>query len=331
MGFVPRSKAAGGPVGGPEARSGSRSLTEAGASMDGGPYEALLDLAPMDPRAWRRFRRNKGALAGALLVLFVTATAALGPLLAPYDPNEQFTHELLTERGVPVGLADVKGFPLGADPIARDELSRLLHGGSVSMQVAFFATGLAVVIGLLVGVTAGYFGGATDFTAMRLVDVLLSIPFLIIAIAIHRAIDSPALWSLYLLLGFLSWTTLARVTRAKTMQVRELEYVEAARALGMGRMRILLRHVMPNVIGPAIVIGTTMVAQMIIVESAMSFLGLGVRPPQASWGSMLKEGQELMAHSPRLVLLPGVLIAMTVFGFNLLGEGLRDALDPKDY
>lgn len=284
----------------------------------------------MDPRAWRRFRRNKGALAGAVLVVVVTLTALVGPWIAPHDPNAQYTDELLTDDGMPVGIGERPGFPLGADAIARDQLSRLLHGGRVSMQVAFFATALAVALGLGIGVLTGFLGGSIDFVGMRLVDVLLSIPFLIIAIAIHRAIDSPSLWSLYLLLGFLSWTTLARVTRSKAMQVRELEYVEAAQALGVSRAAIVLRHVLPNVIGPAIVIGTTMVAQMIIVESAMSFLGLGVRPPQASWGSMLHDGQSLLAHSPRLVLLPGLLIAMTVFGFNLLGEGLRDALDPKD-
>jgi ABC-type dipeptide/oligopeptide/nickel transport system permease subunit len=285
----------------------------------------------MDPRAWRRFRRNKGAIAGAALVVTVTLTALVGPWLAPHDPNEQLTDELLTDDGMPVGIGERPGHPLGADAIARDQLSRLLHGGRVSMQVAFFATALAVMVGLFVGVVTGFVGGAVDFAGMRLVDVLLSIPFLIIAIAIHRAIDSPSLWSLYLLLGFLSWTTLARVTRAKAMQIRELEYVEAARAMGMGRAAIVLRHVLPNLLGPAIVIGTTMVAQMIIVESAMSFLGLGVQPPRASWGSMLHDGQSMLAHSPRLVILPGVLIAMTVFGFNLLGEGLRDALDPKDY
>jgi peptide/nickel transport system permease protein len=133
-----------------------------------------------------------------------------------------------------------------------------------------------------------------------------------------------------LLLGFLSWTTLARVTRAKTLQVRELEFVQAARALGASHGRILLRHIMPNVLGPAIVIATTMVANMIIVESAMSYLGLGVKPPTASWGSMLRDGQEYLTHAPGLVFLPGLLIVATVFGFNLLGEGLRDALDPKE-
>lgn len=284
----------------------------------------------MDPRAWRRFRRNKGAIAGAVLVILVALVAVVGPWLAPHDPNEQFTDQLLV-KGVPVGIGQAPGFPLGADSIGRDELSRLLYGGRVSLEVAFFATALAVLLGLLVGIVSGYFGGAADFASMRAVDVLLSIPFLIIAIAINRAINNPALWSLYLLLGLLSWMTLARVTRAKTMQVRELEYVEAARAMGMSRVRILARHVLPNIIGPAIVIGTTMVANMIIAESAMSYLGLGVAPPNASWGSMLKEGQDLMAYSPRLVLLPGILIALTVFGFNMLGEGLRDALDPKDY
>ncbi len=284
----------------------------------------------MDPRAWRRFRKNKGALLGALLVLFVTSVALLGPFVAPHDPNAQFREELLHDDGTPVAPGEVDGFPLGADPLGRDELSRILHGGAVSMQVAFLATSLAVLLGLLVGVVSGYFGGLVDLVLMRLVDVLLSVPFLLIAIAIQRVVDNPALWSLYLLLGLLSWTTLARVTRAKTMQVRELEFVQAARALGVAHGRILLRHVLPNVLGPAIVIGTTLVASMIIAESSLSFLGFGVQPPQASWGSMLREGQEMLAHSPRLVLFPGALIVMTVFGFNLLGEGLRDAFDPKD-
>jgi len=284
----------------------------------------------MDPRAWRRFRKNKGAITGFVLVVFVTLTAFTGPLFMPHDPDTQFRDTLLHDDGTPKAPGDVEGHPLGSDSIGRDLLSRLLDGGMVSMQVAFVATGLAVFIGLLVGVATGYFGGPIDFSAMRLVDVLLSLPFLLIAIAIKRVIDDPSLWTLYVLLGLLLWTTLARVTRAKTMQVRELEFVQAARALGMSHVRILLRHVLPNVLGPAIVIGTTLVAHVIIIESAMSFLGIGVEPPQASWGSMLREGQDMLSHAPRLVLFPGLLIMATVFGFNLLGEGLRDALDPKD-
>jgi len=285
----------------------------------------------MDPRAFRRFRRNKGALVGAALVAAVTATATIGPFLAPQDPIATHPDTLIGENGIPLGPGDhVEGYPLGGDTLGRDMLSRLLHGGKVSMQVAYFATALAVAIGVLVGITTGYFGGALDFLAMRFVDVLLSIPFLLIAIAIQRVWENPALWSLVVLLGLLSWTSLARVTRAKTMQVRELEYVQAARALGMSHGRILFRHVLPNVMGPIIVIGTTMVAQMIIAESALSFLGLGVKPPTPSWGSMLREGQDYISVAPRLLGYPAALIVATVFGFNLLGEGLRDALDPKD-
>ena len=155
------------------------------------------------------------------------------------------------------------------------------------------------------------------------------LPFLLIAIAVNRAVANPSLWSLYLLLGGLSWPALARVTRTKVMQVRALDFVTAIEALGAPTRRVLLRHVLPNVLGPAVIIGTTMVADMFVTESAMSFLGLGVQPPQASWGSMLYEGRDALGHAPHLLVLPGLLIALTVFGFNLLGEGLRDALDPK--
>lgn len=284
----------------------------------------------MDPRAWRRFRKNKGALFGGALVVFVTLTAVLGPFVAPHDPNEQFRDTLIGDDGTLAGIGQVAGHLLGADGIGRDHLSRLLHGGSISMLVAYFATALAIAIGTFAGITAGYFGGVVDTAWMRSVDLLLSLPFLLVAIALIRVIDDPALWVLVLMMALLSWTTLARVTRAKTMQVRELEYIQAARALGMGHARILFRHILPNVLGPIIVLGTTLVARMIIFESALSFLGLGVQPPQASWGSMLQEGQTLIDATPRLMLLPAGLITMTVFGFNLLGEGLRDAFDPKD-
>ncbi len=280
----------------------------------------------LDPRAFQRFRTNRGALLGAVLVCFVGSTALFGPLLSPRAPDEQFASGLGTQ-GIP--RAPDATFLLGADSLGRDVLSRLLHGGTVSMQVALFATSLALILGLSVGLLAGSVGGAVDNFSMRAVDVLLSLPFLLIAIAVNRAVSNPSLWSLYVLLGCLSWPSLARVTRSKVKQVRELDYVQAARALGLGRTRIMLRHVLPNVIGPAIVIGTTMVADMIIVESAMSFLGLGVQPPTASWGSMLHEGRTLMAYAPHLLVAPGLMIAMAVFGFNLLGEGLRNALDPK--
>jgi ABC-type dipeptide/oligopeptide/nickel transport system permease subunit len=280
----------------------------------------------LDARALKRFRSNRGALAGALLVLGVVLAAVLGPVFAPHAPDLQFPTGL-TQQGLPRAPGD--GFALGTDTLGRDELSRLLHGGTVSMQVAVFATSLSLLLGLLVGVLAGYFGGWLDRVCMRAVDVLLSLPFLLIAIAVNRAVANPSLWTLYLLLGGLSWPALARITRAKVMQVRALDFIAAVQALGAPTARILLRHVLPNVLGPAVIIGTTMVADMIVAESAMSFLGLGVQPPQASWGSMLYEGRDALVHAPHLLMLPAVLIVMTVLGFNLLGEGLRDALDPK--
>lgn len=284
----------------------------------------------MDSRAFRRFRRNKGALVGLFLVVAVTALGLLGPWLAPYDPVEQFTDQLLLPNGLPAGPGVEPGHWLGGDILARDELSRLLSGARVSMLVAYLATALAVLIGVGLGLLSGYVGGRTDTYLMRLVDVVLSMPFLLIAIVMQRVFDAPGIWTICIVLGVLSWTTLARVTRAKTMEARELDYIQAARALGLRHFQILLRHVLPNVVGPIIAIATIMVARMIIAESALSFLNLGVRPPTASWGSMLNESQSLLLGLPRLTVYPALLISMAVFGFNLFGEGLRDAFDPKD-
>ena len=284
----------------------------------------------MDSRAFRRFRRNKGALVGLFLVVAVTALGVFGPWVAPYDPVEQFTDSLLLLNGLPAGPGVEPGHWLGGDILARDELSRLLSGARVSMLVAYLATALAVLIGVALGLLSGYVGGRIDTYLMRLVDVVLSMPFLLIAIVMQRVFDAPGIWTICIVLGVLSWTTLARVTRAKTMEARELDYIQAARALGLSHFRILARHVLPNVIGPIIAIGTIMVARMIIAESALSFLNLGVRPPTASWGSMLNESQSLLLGIPRLTVYPAVLISMAVFGFNLFGEGLRDAFDPKD-
>jgi ABC-type dipeptide/oligopeptide/nickel transport system permease subunit len=284
----------------------------------------------MDSRAFRRFRRNKGALAGLVLVVAVTVLGIAGPWFAPHDPVEQFTDVLLLGNGLPAGPGVSPDHPLGGDVLGRDELSRLLSGARVSMLVAYLATALAVLIGVTLGLVSGYVGGRVDSALMRLVDVVLSMPFLLLAIVMQRVFDAPGIWTICIVLGVLSWTTLARVTRAKTMEARELDYIQAARALGLKHVRIVARHVLPNVIGPIIAIATIMVARMIIAESALSFLGLGVRPPTASWGSMLNDSQSLLLGVPRLALYPAVLISMAVFGFNLFGEGLRDAFDPKD-
>jgi peptide/nickel transport system permease protein len=281
-----------------------------------------------DPRAWKRFRSNRGAVAGGLLVALVIVTSFVGPIFAPYDPDAIHENGLQPIVNTPVEPNGV--FPLGTDHLGRDELSRMLYGGRVSLAVAFGAVLIAGTLGFIAGLFAGYFGRALDMAVVQLVNFVLSLPFLLVAIVVNRVIEDPALFTLCLLLGGLSWTTLARVTRAKTMQVRELEYVQAARALGVTHVGIIVRHIVPNVIGPALVIVTTLVSQMIVVESAMSFLGLGVKAPTASWGSMLHDSQDWMELAPRLMLFPAILIVATVFGFNLLGEGLRDALDPKE-
>lgn len=295
------------------------------ALWEGIRREGGLEL--IDPRSWRRFQNNRGAVAGAILVVVVLLIGFCGPMIAPHPPDHIYDAGFGTD-GAPI--APNTTFWFGADSIGRDQLSRLLYGGRVSLAVALGAVSIAGTLGFAAGLLSGYFRGFLDLSLMRLVDFILSLPFLLVAIAVNRVIEDPALWTLCLLLGLLSWTTLGRVTRAKTLQARELEYVQAARALGAGHARIILRHILPNVLGPAIVIATTMIANMIIVESAMSFLGLGVRPPTASWGSMLRDGQEYLQVIPRLMLVPGALIVATVFGFNLLGEGLRDALDPKE-
>lgn len=284
----------------------------------------------MDSRAFRRFRRNKGAIAGLILVVAVTMLGLAGPWVAPFDPVEQFANTLLLDNGLPAGPGVEPGHWLGGDVLARDEWSRLLSGARVSMLVAYLATAIAVLIGVTLGLVSGYVGGRLDTFLMRFVDVVLSMPFLLIAIVMQRVWEAPGVWTICIVLGVLSWTTLARVTRAKTMEARELDYIQAARALGLRHFRILARHLLPNVIGPIIALATILVARMIIAESALSFLGLGVRPPTASWGSMLNDSQSLLLGVPRLTLYPAILISMAVFGFNLFGEGLRDAFDPKD-
>ncbi len=277
-------------------------------------------------RAWERFRTNQSALIGATLVALVVAVALFGPFFAPFDPDAQLADGLRAD-----GTPAVPGATLwlGGDSMGRDELSRLLWGGRISLAVALTATLVALLLGVTIGLLSGWRGGWLDAVAMQVADISNSIPFLLLAIAIHRVIARPEMGTLAVLLGVLSWTTMARVTRAKTLAVRDLDYVQAARALGVTEARILARHVLPNVLAPALVLATTLVAQMVLVESAMSFLGVGVAPPTATWGSMLQDAQTLFGSAPRLIAYPGALILATVFGFNLLGEGLRDAFDPK--
>ncbi len=286
----------------------------------------------IDRRAWRRFARNRGALIGAVLVAAITLVAIAAPLITSHDPLHQDFDNGLTELGAPVPPSD--HYALGTDSLGRDVWARLAYGARISLLIAVAATAIALTIGLAIGMAAGFFGGLTDSLLMRLVDLMLSFPFLLLAIALATLFRASGIAGgtsiVFIVLGLVGWTTMARVIRGKVLSIREMEYIQSARAVGASNWHILRRHVLPNVIGPMTVLVTIGVAQMILAESTLSYLGLGAPPPAPTWGRMLYEGQVFYRNAPHLIIAPGIAVLITVLGFNLLGEGLRDAFDPKD-
>ena len=285
-----------------------------------------------DPRASHRFRKNRGAILGVVLVAVLLVFAIAGPWLAGHDPNmSDFTRG----RGAdsrPVGPTDAHW--LGVDQLFRDLLSRLAHGARVSLLIAFFATGLSIVVGAAVGLVSGYAEGsraqALDTALMRFVDIGLSFPYLLLVMAIGAAVGDTTVVTILMVLGLTSWFGTARIIRSKTIQIRSLDFILASRALGQSTGSILFRHILPNVAGPLIVIASASVAQMIIAESVLSYLQVGLPPPTPTWGRMLQEGQRYYTVAPRMVVAPGFMIFLAVIGFNLVGEGLRDAFDPQE-
>lgn len=271
-------------------------------------------------RAWRRFRRYRPALAG-LFVIGVLAVLALVPgLFAPYSPYEPFPGM----RGQGPSLAH----PLGMDEIGRDLLSRAIYGSRIALIVGLAATSIALLIGVTVGATAGYFGGWVDLLLSRVVDTLMAFPTLVLLVALAAAVG-PSLKTVVLVIGATAWAQYARVVRAEVLSLRERDFVLAARALGVPSWRIIVRHLLPNVLGLIIVLASLSIAGVILAESALSFLGLGTQPPDASWGSMLSAGRTYIRTYPHIALFPGIMITITVLAFNLLGDGLRDAFDPR--
>ena len=279
------------------------------------------------PTPLRKLLRIPGVRVGGVLAAFVVLVGLLGPLVAPLDPSAQDIRGGLSLLGAPLGPTSTHW--LGTDPLGRDLLSRLLVGARVSLLVGAMATAIALGIGVVVGLMSGYYRGWVDSLLMRLVDVVMSFPFLLLCIALVGVREERGIGNVLLVLGLLGWTTTARVVRGKVLAEREKEYVEAARALGLGDARIVLRHILPNVLGPVLVLASLGIAASVLAESVLSFLGLGVPPPTPSWGAMISEGQAWYRVQPSLVFLPGLCILVTVLAFNLLGEGLRDALDPR--
>ncbi len=257
---------------------------------------------------------------GLGIVLFMSAAALLAPWLAPYDPEQQHLHMMLEPP--------CAQFPLGTDDLGRDVLSRLLYGARVSLWVGFVSVGLAVSIGLFLGLAAGYFGGWIDEIIMRGVDVMLCFPSFFLLLSVIAFLE-PSLTNIMVVIGLTSWMGVARLVRAETLSLRERDFVAAARLAGTNARQIILRHILPNALAPVLVSATLGVAGAILVESSLSFLGLGVQPPNPSWGNMLMEGKDVLEIAPWLSLYPGLAILFTVLGYNLLGEGLRDHLDPR--
>lgn len=282
-----------------------------------------------DRRVRARFVRNRAALFGSAVVVLLGLFALMGPALAHHGPLESDFARGVSPNGMPVGPSLL--FPLGADRLFRDVLARLAYGARASLVISSSATAIATAIGGLVGILAGWHaGGRIDGLLMRLVDVMLAFPFLLFVMAIGAALDHASAWTILVTLGATSWLGIARVLRAKTIQVRSREYISASRALGQSSATILAKHVLPNISGLLIVSATALIAQLIMADSVLSYLGVGIPPPAPTWGRMLFEGQDYYATAPWMVVAPGLAILLAVWGFNMLGEGLRDALDPHD-
>lgn len=269
---------------------------------------------------WQRFSMNRLSVAGAVIVLILLTIAVLAPYLSPYDPMNIDVHNVLSPPSFK--------HPFGTDDLGRDVLSRIILGSRVSLRVGFIAVGLAILIGTLIGSVAGFYGGKTDAILMRFVDIMLAFPtfFLILAVI---AILEPSIYTIMAVIGFTGWMDVSRLVRAEFLTLKERDFVTAAKALGAGNMRIIFVHILPNALSPVFVAATFGVAGAILIESGLSFLGLGVQPPNPSWGNIITSGKDNIEVAWWLSLFPGLAILLTVLSYNLAGEGLRDSLDPR--
>ena len=318
--------------------------------------------------AWIRLRKNTVATASLFFVFFIVVACFLvpfiGELTAPSNPEASETENLALQYNEhwfkPPNYQNLDNkftAPsaknlLGTDQVGRDLLARLLYGGQISILVGFVSTSLAVLIGVTYGLLSGYIGGRTDNLMMRIVDILYGLPFLVIVILISLLFSAHAkeasgflvkdwgwngdfvakyanLVPLFIAIGTIGWLTMARITRAQALSIRKLEYIEAARSLGLSHKKILLRHILPNMLGPIIVYATLTIPAFILAEATLSYLGLGVQSPNSSWGILLQEGSNYMETQPRLLIVPSVIFSLTLLALNFLGDGLRDAFDPK--
>jgi oligopeptide transport system permease protein len=281
---------------------------------------SLENSSSLGKDAWLRLKANRMAMLSLWVLVAMAVLSVVGPVLSPYSYDEQNLDRVFH------GPCNEHLF--GTDNLGRDLFTRATYGGRISLAVGLLATIVSLIIGVTYGMTAGYAGSKTDAWMMRFVDVLYSLPFTIFVILLMVLFGRNFLL-LFLAIGAVEWLTMARITRAQTINLKKTEFIEAARALGYSHWRILFRHLLPNLVGPIIVYATLTVPSVMLLEAVLSFLGLGVQAPLSSWGSLIKEGADKMDAAPWLLFFPGIFFCMTLFALNFLGDGLRDALDPK--
>ncbi|MBP8614550.1 MAG: ABC transporter permease [Firmicutes bacterium] len=273
---------------------------------------------------WKRFRRHKLALFGVFIIAVFAFLAAFAPVIARSDPAE--LHLEVIENGQPVPPSTE--FWFGTDALGRDYFARTIYGGRISLLVGVVSAGISLLIGVPLGCLAGYYGGLVDTIISRLIDILLSIPTFFLILTVN-AILKPNIFNVMVILGIFGWMGTARLVRAEILKLKEQDFIQAARSLGLGNARIVFSHLLPNVLGPVIVSATLSVAQAIVTESSLSYMGLGVQEPVPSWGSMLRASQQYIVKAPWLAIIPGAMISLVVLGLNFIGDGLRDAIDPR--
>ncbi|WDM02810.1 ABC transporter permease [Alicyclobacillus cycloheptanicus] len=277
-------------------------------------------------RLWKSMKDFPMLYIGAFIVLLMVVVAVFAPVFAPHNPDAVFSQGI-TAQGTPVGPS--KMFPLGTDGNGRDVLSRIIYGTRVSLTVGIVSAIINLVVGTFVGLLAGFYGKWVDNVLMRVVDVVLAFPFLLLAMAMVSVLG-PSMWNILLVLGITGWGTMARLVRGQVLAMREYEYVQAERALGASGLRIMLRVILPNLFGTAVVFSMLNVGNNILTEAALSFLGIGIQPPTPSWGNMIEGAMQTYQYAPWTIWFPGLAVIIAVLGFNLLGDGLRDILDPRN-
>jgi len=304
----------------PEIKKDLKEQSEIAEILEDAGMEKKYSRSSLYKDAWRRLKKNKLAMIGLGIIIFLIIVAIFAPLISPYNPIERIKEESSLSPG--------RAHLFGTDLLGRDIFSRVVYGSRISLEVGIIAVGISVAIGLFFGALAGYFGNVPDVVIMRMADIFFAFPYILGAIAIMTVLG-PGLMNIFIAIGILGWASFARIFRGSILSIKNKEYIEAARALGASNFRIIIKHIFPNAFAPIIVYATMNVGTAIIVEAALSFLGLGVQPPTPAWGKMLSESLNYIDIAPWMMFFPGLAIVITVLGFVLLGDGLRDAFDPR--